>query len=125
MGGRHYLPRRLPPERGRAVEVQLRGERRRLAAVAVQRLRITSEAPDRGRTAVARLRDGAEVLAHLQSARCARRDLGHRARGIHRTRARARETRRAGLLRIPREAGLSDAEAATRDKEESPGLNSD
>src|SRR2546430_1635020 len=125
MGGRHYLRRRLPPERGRAVEIQLRGERPRLAAVAVQRLRSAGEALDGGRPRPPGLRDGAEMLAHLQPAGRAGSDLGHRTRGIHRTRASARETRRAGLLRIPREAGLSDAEAATRDKEESPGLNSD
>ena len=42
------------------------------------------------------LRDGAQVLAHLQPARCARRDLGDRARGLHRARARARAAGRAG-----------------------------
>ena len=64
----------------------------------------------------ARLRDGDEGLAHLQPARCARRDLGHRARGLHRPRARARARRRPGLLRVARAARLPDegscAEAA-------------
>ena len=58
------------------------------------------------------LRDGAEVLPHLQPAGCARRDLHHRAGRLHRPRARTRASRGAGLLRFPGEAGLSDAEAA-------------
>src|SRR6266487_988287 len=123
MGGRRHLRRRLPPERGRAVEIQLRGERRHLAAVAVQRLRKASEALDRRGAAAAGLRDGAEMLAHLQSARRARGDLRHRTPGLHRPRASARETRCAGLLRFAREAWVSDAETAEVDKEESPGLN--
>ena len=40
--------------------------------------------------AAAGLRNGAEVLAHLQPARCARRHLGHRARRLHRPRAHSR-----------------------------------
>src|SRR5262249_4705700 len=106
----HQLRRRLPSERGRAIEIQLRGERRGVAAPAVQRLRVAGEAPDRGRAAAAGVRDGAQVLAYLQPARRARRDLGHRARRLHRPRARARAPRRAGVLRLAREARVSDGE---------------
>ena len=60
-----------------------------MAVPALRRLRRRSEAPRSRRSLrAARLRDGAEGLAHLQPARCARRDLGHRARGLHRPRAR-------------------------------------
>ncbi len=98
-------------------------ERRRLASVAIQRLRIAGEAPDRGGPALARLRDGLEVLAHLQPARCARRDLRHRARRLYRARTHARATGRAGLLRVSREARVSDVEAGANTEKESQGLN--
>ena len=50
--GRSYLRRRLPPERSRAVEVQLRAFQRRNAVPPVRRIRIRSQAPDRGRSCV-------------------------------------------------------------------------
>ena len=53
-----------------------------------------------------------KCLAHLQPARRARRDLGHRARRLHRPRARARPRRRPGLLRIARAARLPDGRRA-------------
>ena len=81
---------------------------RRDAVRAFRRLRRRGQAPDRGAVRAARLRDGAEVLAHLQPARRARRDLGHRARRLHRPRARARARGGAGLLRVARAARLSD-----------------
>ena len=65
-------------------------------------------APARARPAAAGLRPGAEVLAHLQPARRARRDLGDRARGLHRPRAQPRARGRAG---VPRRWRL-DADAA-------------
>src|SRR5262249_32614921 len=46
----------------------------------------------------------------VQSARRARRDLGHRARRLHRPRARPRPRRRPGLLRVARAARLPDGE---------------
>jgi len=45
------------------------------------------KAPDRRASRAPRLRDGDEGVAHVQPARCARRDLGHRARRLHRPRA--------------------------------------
>ncbi len=47
--------------------------------------------------AAPRLRPGAQVLAHLQPARRARRDLGHRARGLHRPRPEPRARRHAAV----------------------------
>src|SRR5512146_3327614 len=58
----------------------------------------------------ARLRDGHEVLARLQPARCARSHLGHRARCLHRPRARALARRGASLLRVARAARIPDGE---------------
>src|SRR5688572_31558715 len=54
------------------------------------------------------LRNGDEGLAYLQPARCARRDLRHRARGVHRPRARPRARSGTGILRLSRAARLSD-----------------
>jgi len=51
----NQLRRRLPPERGRAVEVQLRGERRGVAARSVQGIRVAGEASDRIGAAAPRL----------------------------------------------------------------------
>ena len=56
-------------------------------------------APRRARAAAARLRPGAEVLARVQPARRARRDLRHRARRLHRPRPQPRARRRAALPR--------------------------
>ena len=50
-----------------------------------------------------------KCLAHLQPARCARRDLRDRARRLHRPRAQPRASSRAGVLRIARAARLPDA----------------
>ena len=79
-----HLPRRLPPERGRAVDVQLRAVERAEAVRAVRVLRVRGEAPARGEAAAARLRDDPQGRAHVQPARRARRDLGDRARRVHR-----------------------------------------
>ena len=73
-----------------------------------------SKKTDRGAVRAAGVRDGAQELAHLQPARCARRDLRHRARRLHRPRARARPRRRPGLLRIARAARLPDGEGSER-----------
>src|SRR5262245_559735 len=53
-----------------------------------------------------RLRRRHQVLARVQPARRARRDLGERARGLHRTCAKARPQGGAGLCRAARRAGL-------------------
>ena len=57
----------------------------------------------------ARLRAGAQGRAHLQPAGRARRDLRHRARGLHRAHPQPREGGRAELLRVARAPGLPDA----------------
>ena len=92
-------------------QLQLRAVECRHAVPAFRRIRRRSQAPDRGAMRAAGLRDGDEVLAHLQPARRARRDLGHRARRLHRPRACDFARRRAGLLRVARAARLSDGEA--------------
>ena len=58
------------------------------------------------------LRNGHEVLAHVQPARCARGDFGDRARRLYRPRARAVAAGGAGLLRFARGAGFPDAREA-------------
>src|SRR5258708_13092910 len=63
------------------------------------------------------------MLAHFQPARRARCDLGHRARGVHLTRALAGKTRRAGLFRVAREALASDAEAGGNHEEDSASFS--
>ena len=78
--GRH-LRRRVPPERGRAVALQLRASRtpellfRHFGEYEAEARRLVEAAAARCRPT-----NGAEVLARLQPARRARRDLGHRAR---------------------------------------------
>ena len=59
--------------------------------------------------AAAGLRDDPQGGAHVQSARRARRDLGHRARRLHRPHPHAVAAGRAGVFRLARGAGLSDA----------------
>src|SRR5690349_22609700 len=63
------------------------------------------------------------MLAHLQPARRTRRDLGHRASGLHRSRSRALAPGRTGLLRLAREARVSDGKTSAFDKEEKANLN--
>jgi glycyl-tRNA synthetase alpha chain len=58
--------------------------RTRRRSSATSRLRGGREAPDGGAARAAGLRAGPQGRAHLQHARCARRDLGDRARGVHR-----------------------------------------
>ena len=62
------------------------------------------------------------MLARIQFAGSPRRDLGHRARRLHRPRTRNRPLGGASLLRITRKAWLPDAETAARDEEESADL---
>ncbi len=79
-----HLPRRLPPERSRAVDLQLRAVERAEALRALRFLRVRREAPARGEAPAAGLRDDSQGRAHVQPAGRARRDLGDRARGVHR-----------------------------------------
>src|SRR3972149_990579 len=58
----------------------------------------------------ARLRDGHPMLARVQPAGCARRDLGHRAGRVHRAGAGPGARRGAGLFRVARADWFSDAE---------------
>src|SRR5579863_3213132 len=67
-----------------------------------------------GAVGFAGLRAGAQGLSHIQSARSARRHLGHRTRAFHPARAYARARGCAGLLRQPRAARLSDAQERQR-----------
>ena len=62
-----------------------------------------------GEAGAAGLRAGAQGLAHLQPARCAPRDLRHRAAALHPARARAGARGGAGVLREPRGARLPAA----------------
>ena len=67
-----------------------------------------------GEARAARLRAGAQGLAHLQPARCAARHLGHRAAALPAAGAHARQRRGARLSREPRSARLPAAETAAR-----------
>ena len=71
------------------------------------------EAPARSAAAAARLRNDPEGRAHVQPARRARRDLGHRARSLHRSASAPFAAGRAGLRRVARGARLSDAARKT------------
>ena len=70
------------------------------AVCALRRLRARGTQPHRGQAGAACLRDGHEVLAHLQPAGCARRHLRHGTGRLHRPGACAGPWRGAGLLRI-------------------------
>ena len=54
------LPRRLPPERGRAERLQLRAQRRRVPAARLRRARKAEQAPDGAAAGAAGLRAAAE-----------------------------------------------------------------
>ena len=109
-----HLPRRLPPERGRAVDLQLRAVERAEALRAVRVLRVRGEAPAGGEAAAARLRDDPQGRAHVQPARRARRDLGDRARRVHRPHPRRCRgwSRRRTSTRARRSASRCCADAA-------------
>src|SRR6185312_12505079 len=72
-------------------------------------VRSGGEAPARSEAAAARLRDDSQGGAHVQSARRARRDLGDRTSGLHRSHPHAVAAGGAGVLRLARRVGLSDA----------------
>ncbi len=67
------------------------------------------QAPDGEAAGASRLRAGAQGRPHLQPAGRARRDLRHRARGLHRAHPQPREGGGAELLRVARAPGLPDA----------------
>ena len=99
VGAGGHLGRRLPGERAPVVGLQLRGGAGRRAHAAVRRVRGGVPASRRAPAAAAGLRPGAEVLAHVQPARRARRDLGHRAGRLHRPRPRPGARRSPSLVR--------------------------
>src|SRR3546814_561780 len=107
-----HLPRRLPPERGRAERVQLRARGRCRAVPPLRRLRGRGPAPGRTRPAAARLRAGDEGLAQLQPARRAPRDLRHRAPAHHPARAQAVAGGGRELPGAAREARVPGVEAS-------------
>ena len=82
------------------------------AVRAVRVLRGRGEAPARREAAAARLRDDPQGRPHVQPARRARRDLGHRARRLHRPHPRAVAAGGDRLRRGARGAGLPDARRA-------------
>src|SRR5207237_2255738 len=73
-----------------------------------------ADAGDGGAARAGRLRTGAEGGGCIQPPRRARRDLGDRARRLHRAHPRARESRGPELLRVARAAGFPDARERTR-----------
>ncbi len=75
----------------------------------------------RGEAGTARLRAGAQGLAHLQPARRAPRHLGHRATALHPAGAHARQRRGARVSGEPRGARLPAAEAARAGRRERAG----
>jgi hypothetical protein len=78
------LRRRVPPERGRAVHLQLRAFGRRLSVHRLRRAREAGQAPDGRAAGAAGLRAGAQGRAQLQPAGRARRHQRDRARRLHR-----------------------------------------
>ncbi len=78
------------------------------AVPSFRRIRGRGAQADRRAAGAAGLRDGDEVLAHLQPARCARRDLGHRAGRLHRPGAQPRARGGAGLPRRARAPRIPD-----------------
>ena len=95
------LPRRLPPERGRAEPATTSSSPTPQVLLGQFNLYETeAKRLMRGRTRAARLRDGAEGRPHLQPARRARRDrVTERAAYIGRIRTLARSSRRATTTR--------------------------
>ena len=116
------LRRRVPPERGRAVDLQLRA--RATPSAVRRRSRATRREAKRlmdAQLPLPGLRDGPEGRAHVQPARCARRDLGDRARRLHRPHPHAvarsvaqsyvRVARALGFPMLPRARGPSEVAA--------------
>ena len=97
------LRRRVPPERGRAVELRVRRSRTCRSCSSCSRC-FEAEAKRllEAQAAAAGLRDDPEGRPHVQPARRARRDLGHRARRLHRPHPRAVAARRGGVPRVAR-----------------------
>ena len=85
--GRH-VGRDLQGERAPVVDLQLRGGSGRDSPAPLRRVRVRVPPPARAPPPAAGLRPGAEALAHVQSAGCARRDRRDRAGG-HGSRASA------------------------------------
>src|SRR5436190_8890809 len=110
--GHGALRRRVPPERGRAVALQLRARRRGGARALVRGVRGRGAEARRARPRAARLRAGVQGLARVQPARRAPRDRRDRAPALHPARARPGQGRGGNLLRGERAPGLSRAQGA-------------
>ena len=102
---RRDVRRRVPSERSRAVDVQLRARQRRRAAALVRRLRRRGDEARRSRPAAAGVRAGHEGEPHVQPARRAPRDQRDRTPALHPARAHA--VARASPRRITRSARSS------------------
>src|SRR5918992_1072642 len=96
-----HLGGRLSRVRAPVVDLQLRGGAGGRARPALRRARARVPAPRRARPPAPRVRPGAQVLAHLQPARRARRALYDPACVLRCARARSRALRRAALPRFP------------------------
>ena len=113
---RRHLGRPVAPEREGVLALQLRGGRRRRALRDVQAVGEGGGAAARPRARDARLRLRDQVLAPVQRARRARRDLGERARRLHRAACASWRARRRSRLRASsaRELGYPAAQADER-----------
>ena len=108
--GRHHLWRRAAPGRVGAQQVLLRDRRRRAAARDVRAVRGGVEGGAGERAGAAGLRLPAQMLAHLQRARHARRHRRHRAPGLLRPHARPGAPGVRSLPGAAAAAGISAAE---------------
>ena len=112
--GPRQLRRRVPPERSRAVAPTTSSTPIPPCCCAISMTTSAAAGMLLARAAAARLRAGAARLAHLQSARCAPRNLRDRAGALYPARPHAGARRRAGLLRQPRGRWVSPAQDAGR-----------
>ncbi len=114
VGARRQVRRGAQAGRVRGLEVRLRGRRPRALAAPLREVRGGGEALPRGRARPPGVRLHAEVLAHVQHPRRARRRLGDGPRRRHQARARPRRRVREGLRRVARGAGLPAAPEGAR-----------
>src|SRR4029077_13185892 len=116
---------RVPSERGGAVGLQLRARRRAALARALRGSRACLPGAARGRARAARVRAGAQGLAHLQPAGCAARYFSDRAPALHPARAHARKRRGQGVSGQPRGARFPAAESAAGGRGRSAGMKAE
>src|SRR5207249_1416644 len=116
---------RVPPERGRAVRLQLRARRRASPAHALRGSRACLPGAARGRARAACVRAGAQGLAHLQPAGCAARHFSDRAPALHPARAHPRERGGEGVSGEPRGARFPAAEERAVARRRSRGMTAE